>query len=167
MDLIDILLGVMGDPIIYSLIFFIYVILAAIILPIPVEIGLFNSFIHPVFLVLILAIGKGIGASLVFEIGTRIRGGLKKRSYKSSFMKKIVNWCERLVRKYGYYGLFIIMSIPLMIDSATLYLFTLLNPKEERGSMTRKWFVIINIAAGAVRGIIILLLAYIFGVKLV
>ena len=82
-------------------------------------------------------------------------------------MKKIVNWCERLVRKYGYYGLFIIMSIPLMIDSVTLYLFSLLNPKGDKGGMTRKWFVIINIVSGGVRGTIILFLAYFFGVKLV
>lgn len=168
MDLINVLLGAMGDPITYSIVFFIYVILAALILPIPVEIGLFNPVIHYVWLVFILAIGKGVGAFLVFEIGTRVRGALKKRSIGTPLTKKIVAWCERFVRKYGYYGLFIIMSTPLMIDSASLYLFSLLNPKDEgKRAMTRRWFVLVNIAAGAVRGTIIFLVAYLIGVRLV
>ena len=168
MDLINVLLGAMGDPITYSIVFFIYVILAALILPIPVEIGLFNPVIHYVWLVFILAIGKGVGAFLVFEIGTRVRGALKKRSIGTPLTKKIVAWCERFVRKYGYYGLFIIMSTPLMIDSASLYLFSLLNPKDEgKRAMTRRRFVLINIAAGAVRGTIIFLVAYLIGVRLV
>ena len=168
MDLIDILLGAIGDPITYSIIFFIYVILAALILPIPVEIGLFNPVIHYAWLVFILAIGKGVGAFLVFEIGARVRGALKKRSIGTPLTKKIVAWCERLVRKYGYYGLFIIMSTPLMIDSASLYLFALLNPNDEdKRAMNRRWFVLINIAAGAVRGAIIFLAAYLIGLRLV
>ena len=81
-------------------------------------------------------------------------------------MKKIVSWCENIVRKYGYYGIFIIMSTPFMIDSATLYLFSLLNPKGEKGALTRKWFMLINIFAGTVRGTIILLVSYFFDVKL-
>jgi membrane protein DedA with SNARE-associated domain len=168
MDFIDILIGGMQDPITYSIIFFIYVILAVLILPIPVEIGLFNPYIHPVLLIFILALGKGVGSSIAFEIGTRVRGILKKKSIGTPLTKKIVNWCEQFVRKYGYYGLFIIMSIPLMLDSVTLYLFSLLNPKYEgKKAMTRTWFVLINIAAGAVRGLIILLIAHFFSVRLV
>ena len=168
MDLIGILLGAIQDPITYSIIFFIYVILAALILPIPVEIGLFNSNIHPALLIFILAIGKGVGASIAFEIGTRARGTLKKRSIGTPLTKKIVAWCEQFVRKYGYYGLFIIMSTPLMIDSASLYLFSMLNSKDEgKRAMTRTWFVLINIAAGAVRGAIIFLVSYSLGVRLV
>ena len=168
MDLIDIMLGAMQDPLTYSIIFFIYVILAAVILPIPVEIGLFNSYINPILLIFILAIGKGVGASIAFEIGTRARSVLKKRSIGISLTKKIISWCERFVKKYGYYGLFILMSTPLMIDSATLYLFSMLNPRDNgKSAMSRRWFVLINIAAGAVRGIIILMVAYFFKVQLV
>ncbi len=55
-----------------------------------------------------------------------------------------------------------------MLDSVTVYLFSLLNPKDDgKIAMTRRWFVLINIAAGAVRGIIILLVAYFFSVRLV
>jgi len=168
MDLTGILLGATQDPISYSIIFFIYVILAVLILPIPVEIGLFNPFIHPALLIFILALGKGVGSFIVFEIGTRIRSVLKKRSIGTSLTKKIIAWCERFVRKYGYYGLFIIMSTPLMLDSVTVYLFSLLNPKDDgKMAITRRWFVLLNIAAGAVRGIIILLVAYFLSARLV
>jgi len=168
MDLIGILLGAMQDPITYSIIFFIYVILTVLFLPIPVEIGLFDPYIHPVLLIFILALGKGVGSLIAFEIGTRVRGAIKKRSIGTPLTKKIIAWCERFVRNYGYYGLFIIMSIPLMLDSVTVYLFSLLNPKDDgKIAMTRRWFVLINIAAGAVRGIIILLVAYLFSFRLV
>lgn len=168
MELIEILLGAMQDPISYSIIFFIYVILTVLILPIPVEIGLFNPYIHSALLIFILALGKGVGSSVAFEIGTRARGALKKKFIGTSLTKKIVAWCERFVRKYGYYGLFIIMSIPLMLDSVTVYLFSLLNPTDDgKKAMTRTCFVLINIAAGAVRGIIIIQVAYFFSVRLV
>jgi len=168
MNPIEILFGAMQDPITYSIIFFIYVILTVLILPTPVEIGLFNPYIHPVLLIFILAVGKGVGSAIAFEIGTRVRGAIKKRSIGTPLTKKIVALCERFVRKYGYYGLFIIMSIPLMLDSVTVYLFSLLNPKDDgKIAMTRTWFVLINIVAGAVRGIIILRVAYVFSVRLV
>ena len=55
-----------------------------------------------------------------------------------------------------------------MLDSITVYLFSLLNPKDDgKRAITRKWFVLLNIAAGAVRGMIILLVAYFFSARLV
>ena len=168
MNLIDILLGTVKDPILYSIIFFIYVILAAVILPIPVEIGLFNSYIHPVLLISILALGKGVGAVIAFEIGSKVRDIFESKSLGTKLTKKIIDWCERFVIKYGYIGLLIIMSIPLMIDSATLYLFSLLNPKDDgKRAMTRMSFMIINIIAGAIRGTIIILIAIYFNIRLV
>jgi len=168
MNPLEILLGLMQEPITYSIIFFIYVILTVLILPIPVEIGLFNPYIHPALLIFILALGKGIGSLIAFETGSRIRSVIKKRSIGTPLTKKTVAWCERFVIKYGYYGLFIIMSIPLMLDSVTVYLFSLLNPKDDgKTAMTRRWFVLINILAGGVRGLIILFVAYFFSVRLV
>ena len=99
MDLIEILTGFMGDPITYSIIFFIYVILAAIILPIPVEIGLFNPYISPILLILILGFGKGVGSFIAFEIGTRLRGGLKKSSYKIPILTNRSHQFTIFVRK--------------------------------------------------------------------
>lgn len=160
MDVINIIL--------YCLIFFVYTVLATVILPIPVEVGLFNSDVNPVLLLFVLAIGKGVGAFIVFEIGSGVRGWLKRLSKGGSLLKKIVAACERFVIKYGYYGLFIIMSIPLMIDSITLYLFSLLNAEENRQiALEKKKFILINIFAGAVRGCIILIVARYAGVRLV
>jgi len=169
LDLIDILLNAFGDPISYSIIFLIYVILAAIILPIPVEIGLFNPYIHSIWLIIILAIGKGIGALIVFNVSKTIRKKIKKISIGNNWKvtKKIVSKSENFVKKYGHYGLFIIMSIPLMVDSITLYLFSLLNPIEEKTTLTLTKFVMINMAAGATRGIIILSIFYYIGIKII
>ena len=169
MNLTDILLNAIGDPFTYSIIFFVYVILAAIILPIPVEIGLFNSSVHPIILITILGIGKGIGALIVFYIGKTVRRKFKSFSIGKNWKitKLILEKSENFVKKYGHIGLFIIMSIPLMVDSITLYLFSLLNPTEGKTQLTATKFVLINIAAGATRGAIILAIFYYIGIQLI
>jgi hypothetical protein len=55
----------------------------------------------------------------------------------------------------------------LMVDSITLYLFSLLNPTEEKSVLTSTKFVLINVAAGMVRGIIILSIFWLVGIKLI
>lgn len=168
MSLIDILFSIGNDPVQYSLVFFTYAVLAAVILPIPVELGLFNFAIHPVILISVLALGKGVGSYFVFEIGVTARGKIKEWSEKTKISSKIVEYSEEFVKKYGYIGLFIILSTPLMIDSVSLYLFSLLNADEDGGrAMEKGWFILINIAAGAVRGIITLAVFYYVGIKLV
>jgi membrane protein YqaA with SNARE-associated domain len=169
MDFIEILTQSFQNPFLYSLIFFIYSVLAAVILPIPVEIGLFNPYIHPALLIGILGIGKGVGAGIVFIIGTNVRSLLKKFNSSTPFLTKILFYCEQFVRKYGHIGLFIIMSIPLMFDSVSLYLFSLLNPKEGTGkhALAKRRFILINIAAGIVRGSIIIIIAMFFKIQLV
>ncbi len=167
MDLIGILTSLATNPLLYSIVFLIYVILAAVVLPIPVEIGLFNYHIHPAILIFILALGKAIGALVVFQIGVTARKKMKKFSTDIDFVNKLVEYSEEFVKRYGYYGLFIILSIPLMIDSVSLYLFSLLNPEEKGKGMDREWFTIINFFAGATRGVITLLVFYTVGLKLV
>lgn len=169
LDLIDVLLNAIGDPLTYSIIFFIYVILAAVILPMPVEIGLFNPYIHPVLLLIILGAGKGMGSFLVFIISKKLRKTVKRTTIGENWeiTKKIISKSENFVKKYGNYGLFIIMSIPLMIDTISLYLFSLLNPTEEKTSLTSTKFVLINIGAGITRGIIVLSIFYYVGIKLI
>lgn len=169
MDLIGLLTQTFQDPLLYSLIFFVYVVLAAVILPIPVEIGLFNPYLHPLLLIGILALGKGVGAGIVFIIGSNLRTFLKKFNPSTPLLKKILFYCELFVKKYGHIGLFIIMSIPLMIDSVSLYLFSLLNPKEETGkrALAQRRFILINIGAGIVRGSIIIIVAWLLKIQLV
>lgn len=167
MDLIGFLTSLATNPVLYSIVFFTYTVLAAVILPIPVEIGLFNFNMHPALLVIILALGKGAGSLIVFEIGTKARGKIKRISVKNSFIKKLVEYSEWFVENYGYYGLLLVLSTPLMIDSISLYLFSLLNPEEKGSGMDRRWFVGTNIIAGAIRGIVTLAVFYYIGYKLV
>ena len=170
MDLMQVLLDAMGNPLSYSVIFFIYVVLAAVILPIPVEIGLFNPELPQplrwVLPIVILAAGKGVGAYIVYNIGYRARRKLKELSSGGELTTRIVEAAEGFVRRYGHIGLFIIMSIPLMIDSVSLYLFSLLNPHDREDALAERTFVVINVAAGAVRGVIILAVAYWVDVRL-
>lgn len=168
MDVLDLLFNAVKDPLSYSIIFFIYVILASIILPIPVETGLFNPHINPVWLIIILAVAKGIGAFIVYNISKHLRKFMKQFSIGKTWKitKKIVSLSENFVKKYGHYGLYIIMSIPLMVDTITLYLFSLLNPTEEKTALTATKFVFINIAAGATRGAIIVAISYYIGIRL-
>lgn len=168
MDITDLFLNTIQNPLIYGTVFLIYVILTVVILPVPVEIGLFNPYISPLILVMILAIGKGVGALIVFELGTLFRRKLKRYHISSRITKKIILMLEDFVKKYGYIGLFIIMSIPLMFDSLTLYFFSLLNPDtDDKKALTREKFVFVNILAGGTRGVIILLVAFIIGIRLV
>jgi hypothetical protein len=60
------------------------------------------------------------------------------------------------------------MSIPLMLDSVVLYLFSLLNKKKDaRAALTRRWFIGITMAASILRGIIILLIAEVVKIILI
>lgn len=167
MSLMSILFSIGNDPLQYSILFFTYAILAAVVLPIPVEVGLFNFHIHPAILITVLALGKGVGSLIVYEIGTKVRDRFKKMSVENRFIQKIVDFSEWFVEKYGSVGLFLILSTPLMIDSITLYLFSLLNPEEDHGrALSREWFVFINIMGGTVRGLITLIVYYYLNIKL-
>lgn len=168
LSLQEITLDSIQDPLLYSILFFIYVILAAIILPIPVEIGLFNPYMNPVVSVAIMAFGKAIGAAIVFFIGFKIHGKMQQLTDRIPLFQKLLDKTEGFVRKYGYLGLFIIMSTPLMIDSVSLYLFSILNPQDNgKTALAKKWFISINFFAGATRAVIILLIAALFSIRLI
>ncbi len=168
MDLIGILLSTVGNPYLYSIIFFLYVICASIFLPIPVEIGLFNPHIHPVLLVSILAIGNGCGSLIVFYLGTGVRKSVKNWTLKSKMIKKFIISSENFVKKYGSIGLYSLMSIPLMIDTLPLYIFSILNAEEnKKRALSKKKFILITILAGATRGTIVIVVYHIFKIKLI
>ncbi len=120
-------------------------------------------------MILIRGAGKGVGTFIVFYISQTLRKKIKDVSIGKNWKitKKVILRLEGMVRRYGHYGLFIIMSIPLMVDSITLYLFSLLNPTEEKSVLTSTKFVLINVAAGMVRGIIILSIFWLVGIKLI
>jgi membrane protein YqaA with SNARE-associated domain len=164
-DLMQFLSDVANDPFLYSIVFFIFCLAAAVFLPIPVELGLFIGNVHPVIKILILGLGKGAGSFFVFFIGIKVDEKIKNMATRFKRYGKFVDKMEGFVGKYGYYALYVILSIPGMIDTVPLYLFSIYN-KDEDG-MNTKGFVIVNILAGCTRGAIIVALLLGFGKKLV
>ena len=162
--LVDFVEQVQHDPAIYSLLFFIYTIAATIILPIPVELMLFLSpGTSIVIKALVLGLGKAVGSILVFYIGVNVEGPILKLADKWKFFRKLVAACQLLVTKFGYFGLYIIMSIPLMVDTVPVYLFSIFN---KEGTMDVRYFAIVNLAAGITRAAIVYAVFYALGTKL-
>ena len=161
----SVLTGVAGDPILYSAIFFVYAVLAAIILPIPVEFGLILSPHTPWYvLAIILGLGKAIGSLLVFRIGMEIEGPVRRWSQRFKFFGKFIDLCGRFVFRFGYYALYVLLSIPFMSDTAVLYIFSIVNKDGE--AMELKWFSLVNFLAGVTRAIFLVTLLYIFNINL-
>ena len=161
--LMDWLVNGMSNPLTFLLIFFVYCVLAAIILPIPVELGLagyvtFSSlfglslFWSFTILAVVMGLGKAVGSSCVFMIGVRIEDNVRQWT-RWGWFQKLLKRSTILVERFGYIGLFIIMSIPIMTDTVPLYIFSLLNKEGKIFEM--KWFVLANFFAGATRAFIV------------
>ncbi len=82
-DFVAILVAALENPIVYFLLVFVYAILVAIVLPIPIEtalilpiaarnLGLFTAALFAV------AFGKAVGAWLVFLLGVSTRSSTRK-----------------------------------------------------------------------------------------
>lgn len=162
---IQILTDIAGNPFLYSIVFFLFSIAAAIILPIPVELGLILSPATPYWvLALILGFGKAIGAGLVFKIGGTVEGPIRKYSERWRFFKKFVDVCELIVAKLGYLGFYILLSIPLMSDTVPIYIFSVFN--KDGQALHMKYFMLVNFLAGVTRAAVLWALADMFGIHL-
>ena len=150
-DLLQILAAAIGNPIVYFLLVFVYAILVAIILPIPIEValilpiaqrdlGLFTAALFAI------ALGKAAGAWLVFLLGVKVEGMIHRWSARSALIAKILNALERFVRWTGAFGLYILLSIPFMSDTAVLYFYALFN--EEGKAIDQRHFILSNFLAG-------------------
>ena len=164
-DFMSFLTGVSGDPVMYSVVFFIYAVLAAIILPIPVEFGLILIPHTPWWvLAVVLGAGKAVGSILVFRIGMEIEGPVRRWSQRFKFFGRFIDLCERFVARFGYYALYVLLSIPFMSDTAVLYIFSITN--KEGKALQMKWFAVVNFLAGVTRAILLVVLLYIFNINL-
>ena len=162
--LMDFLIEIAHDPVLYSVVFFIYSVLATIVLPIPVEVGLFLSTATPFAVkALVLGAGKAAGASLVFLLGGRLESPLDRFTSKWVVTRWFVNIMQRFVAKTRYFGLFLILSIPLMVDTVPIYIFAVFNQK---GTMNLKYFALTNFLAGITRTAIVYWVAFQFGIYL-
>lgn len=145
---------VQGDPLTYSIVFFIYIIAASIILPIPVELLLFVSPATPFILkAVIMGVGKAVGSVVVFYIGLNVEKPIIGLTEKWGFFRMVVSTCKWLVDKLGYIGLYLILSVPIMVDTVPLYLFSIF--RKERTDRDLRLFALTNLAAGITRAAIV------------
>lgn len=141
---------VQGDPLVYSVVFFIYIIAATLFLPVPVELLLFLSPATPfVFKAILLGVGKAIGSIIVFYIGMNVERPINSLTKKWGFFRMVVNFSKWLVDKLGYLGLYIILSVPIMVDTVPVYLFSIF--RKDRCDRDLRLFALTNLAAGITR----------------
>lgn len=72
---------------------------------------------------------------------------------------------EAFVRRYGVLAMYVIMSIPGMIDTVPLYVFAILN--KEGTLITLRDFALANFLAGVNRAFLIFAILELFGIRLV
>ena len=172
MGLMDALSNAGHDPWVYIGLFFAYCVLAAVVLPLPVELGLiwlaagdFMLFDLPIFesfmiLAVVMGLGKATGGQIVFTIGVKLEDDVR-RWLKWGWFQKLMAKSSWLVEKIGYVGLYIVLSIPLMTDTVPLYLFSFLN--RDGKIFENRWFFVTNILAGMSRALIVGILSVAIG----
>ncbi len=158
----DILMASAANPLYYSIAFFAYTVLATVILPFPVELGLLLSpETNILLLALVLGFGRVVGGIIVLYAGHRIGGETQQWFYRWEWSTQLMNSFESLITKVGYLGLYVIMSIPFMLDSLPLYAFSI---SDEKNKFQVKWFALTNFFAGFTRAIIFSALLNMLGI---
>jgi membrane protein DedA with SNARE-associated domain len=151
-----------SNPIYYGITFFVYAVLATAFLPLPIELGLLispdSSFL---VLALVLGLGRAVGGVIVFYAGRRIGSQTHAWFYKWEWSRQVMDWFQRTVLRLGYVGLYVVMSIPFMLDSIPLYAFSL---SDNEMDLKIEWFALTNFLAGFTRAIFFMALLDLFGV---
>jgi membrane protein YqaA with SNARE-associated domain len=149
-QLLDILQEVASDPVQYLIVVFVYSIATAVFLPVPVEAALFLSESAPFWsIALVLSLGKTVGGFVVYSIGGKLEGPIRTSAQGWRIWNAFVGACERFVLRFGYLGFYALLSIPIMPDTLTLYLFSLFN--KEGKVMDRGHFLIVNFLGSLTR----------------
>lgn len=175
-QLMDYLQANQTDPLTYLLVFFLFSVAAAIILPIPIEIGLvWNPGMFFPLKALDLGLGKAAGSVCVFFIPSRLGAFLHKLGYHRAhlaspapprwgWLRWLSDRSESFTRRYGVIAMYVIMSIPGMIDTIPLYIFSIIN---KEGTIIRlRDFALANFLAGINRAFIIYALLELLGIRL-
>ncbi len=153
-DIVSFITATYNSPPAYLGITFVFSILVAIVLPIPIEIVLLGPILgqqwgYLLAVVLAMASGKTVGAWLVFYLGLRVEDDIRRWSQRYRSIGRLVAWCERFVRKTNYVGVYVLLSIPLMSDTIPIYLYALFN--EEGKALNRTAFLVANFLAAWTR----------------
>ncbi len=221
------------DTMTYLLLFFLFSVAAAVLLPIPIEIGLvWNPGTFFPIKALDMGLGKAVGSIVVFLIPimvvraskwlekrrpirrvtnalrkageksginrlpiyratgdllsavkaalrksginrSRVYGKIKEDQSKTPAATQMPRWgwlrwlgrkSEALVRKHGVIAVYVLLSIPGMVDTVILYIFAIINAN--RTVMSLRDFALANFLAGINRAFIIYAVLEILGVKL-
>ena len=152
-DLLEILRQFVTNPFVFFALVFLYAIAVAIFLPIPIEFALVFALAGGIALfsaaLLAVALGKAVGAWLVFLLGVKVEGVIHRWSERAKLFAKILAGLEKFVRWTGAFGLYVLLSIPFMSDTAILYFYALFN--EEGRAIDRRHFIVSNFLAGVNR----------------
>src|SRR3970040_2798400 len=116
-DFTGFLLSTSATPVAYLPITFAFAILVAIILPIPIEVALVFPILRQDWgylaaVTAAMAIGKTVGAWLIFYLGLRVEGSIRHWSERYTIARRVVSWGERFVRKTKYYGFSVLLLTP-------------------------------------------------------
>lgn len=165
---LDFLLGLYDNPFVFLPIAFLFAVSVAVVLPIPIELALLGALIDQDWgylsaIALALAVGKTVGAWLIFILGINLEGKIRLWSERWRFADLVVRWAEAFVRKTKYTGLYILLSIPLMSDTIPLYVYSLFN--EEGQALRRDMYLIANFLAALNRTAFLVVLFFV-GVNL-
>jgi len=154
------------NPYVFFPVLFVYAILIAVILPIPIEFILLIPAVYtnPAFFLgtaLTIGLGKAVGAWLIFFLGVNLEEQIRGWSDRIKLVGTLIRFCEWIVKKTRYVGLFVLLSIPMMSDTAVLYVFALFNPPAandangrpvyERHTLKMIPFVVTNFLGGITR----------------
>jgi membrane protein YqaA with SNARE-associated domain len=163
-DILKFLWGILelysNDPTIFLSVLFIYSILTAIILPIPVEAALLPLVFQPALLgtaAMTLGAGKAIGAGLIFLLGLKVEVTLRYWAARHRFVGKFVGYATRFVRATRWVGLFILLSIPFFPDTVPVYVYSIFNKQGQL--ISAKAFLLVNMLAGITRAILFVILS--------
>lgn len=123
------------------LVIFLYEIGAAVILPTPSELPVLTYKWIPLgWLFLFAVAGKTLGSYIVFFLGDRVKSTdrFQRLAARYAWIARILEWSERFVRRFGFWAVFLLLSIPGFPDTISLYLFALVGNRP----------VLFSIAAG-------------------
>jgi len=114
------------------LLIFLYEIGAAVVLPTPSEIPLLGYNYIPLGWIFVCAVlGKIVGAYIVFLVGDRAKETARFQRFldRCHWAKRFFDVSERLVRRYGVFAVFVLLSIPGFPDTVSLYLFAIVGKR--------------------------------------
>ncbi len=115
---------------VYSLFF--YSLATSIFLPTPFEILLGNAVenLGVVWTVAIASLAKTAGSWIVLLMGDKANEGLSTLLERRPLLRRMFKALERFAQRFGYFAVFVLFAIPLMSDTAPLFILAVLKMRK-------------------------------------